>query len=726
MVYKCKICGGQTTVDRQNGIAVCDYCGTKQVLPLFTEDSARLLYERGNNYLLQNEYDKAESVFSQLLTITPKDPELYWNLILCKYGVTYVKDPKTAKYIPTCNRTHYTSIFKDENYLKVMDLSSGEQKALYKSDAETIDNIQKGILAVSKKEKPFDIFISYKETDATGGRTKDSIAAQDLYEKLTEAGYKVFFSRITLEDKIGTEYEPYIYAALYSSKVMLTVCSSKENVEAVWVKNEWSRFLTLRQADTTKTLIPLYFDMPKSELPDEFAMLSKFNLEDEGFEKELLRGIKKLIPLPIMLAQKRKKARKTMKIVAACFSAVAIVGAAFGVTYAMQNARYVEATKLFESAQYEEASVIFGELEGFKDSKVMVEKCAIQPDYDQAMKYYYDGDYAQSTWAFEKLGDYEDSAEMKEMAELSWRKSLANVYAEDHDIYSESIYYINDNGTVEGVDGSDHENLVLEKHGKIISIEAADGPLYALHEDGYVSNAPDDSDKWQDVVKISRKLSETSIALRADGTMIYGSLEGGDEYNDDSWLESLSEWKDVVDFELYYPHDLQYGSSEAAVIGIKADGTLYVACRSYLRDEYNWVTDEGFNEASVQKVIEKFSNVKALTFTVGTSKKVEDVPFEIVAITKDGKKQVYHEGKFTESKCEDVCDIAGRFLLKTNGDVVDENGKIKASDIVQLINFDGGSYAVAMSRMGTVYFGYDFSKAEVKVVVYDEWVRRLS
>ena len=34
MTYKCKICGGQTTVDTQNGIAICEYCGTKQALPL--------------------------------------------------------------------------------------------------------------------------------------------------------------------------------------------------------------------------------------------------------------------------------------------------------------------------------------------------------------------------------------------------------------------------------------------------------------------------------------------------------------------------------------------------------------------------------------------------------------------------------------------------------------------------------------------------------------------
>ena len=56
----------------------------------------------------------------------------------------------------------------------------------------------------------------------------DSLKTEDIYEvlervvgKLTEKGYRVFFARITLEDKLGTEYEPYIFAALNSAKIML-------------------------------------------------------------------------------------------------------------------------------------------------------------------------------------------------------------------------------------------------------------------------------------------------------------------------------------------------------------------------------------------------------------------------------------------------------------------------------------------------------------------------
>ena len=66
--------------------------------------------------------------------------------------------------------------------------------------------------------------------------------AQDIYYQLEKGNLKVFFFRITLEDKLGTEYEPYIFAALNSAKVMLAVGTNPKYLNAVWVKNEWSSY----------------------------------------------------------------------------------------------------------------------------------------------------------------------------------------------------------------------------------------------------------------------------------------------------------------------------------------------------------------------------------------------------------------------------------------------------------------------------------------------------
>ena len=398
MVYKCKICGGDTIIDNKTGIMICEYCGTKQALPLFTDESTRLLYERGNNYLSHNEYSQAESIFNQLLTISPNEPELYWDLVLCKYGVTYVKDPKTDKYIPTCNRTHYTPIFKDENYLKAIELSSGEKNELYKSDAKIIDDIQKGILSISKKEESFDVFICYKETDENGDRTPDSVIANDLYDQLTNRGYKVFFSRITLESKLGSAYEPYIFAALNSAKVMVVIGTKTEYFNAVWVKNEWSRYLDLIKNGENKTLIPAFKNIDANSLPEEFAYLQAQDMSKLGFMQDLVRGIEKLIGDDRVSTQtntrdasssSRPKNRKKTLAVLVPIACVLIALSVLLTTliipkFRQQNVEnkeldknYQNAISLIKSQQYDKAYDALVNLGDYKDTKQLLSNFSI-------------------------------------------------------------------------------------------------------------------------------------------------------------------------------------------------------------------------------------------------------------------------------------------------------------------------------------------------------------
>lgn len=112
---------------------------------------------------------------------------------------------------------------------------------------------------------------------------------------MTNEGFKVFFSRITLEDKLGTAYEPYIFAALNSAKVMVVLGTKTEYFNAVWVKNEWSRYLALIKAGQKKILIPAYKDMDPYDLPEEFSHLQAQDMTKLGFMQDLIRGIKKIL-----------------------------------------------------------------------------------------------------------------------------------------------------------------------------------------------------------------------------------------------------------------------------------------------------------------------------------------------------------------------------------------------------------------------------------------------
>ena len=293
-LFKCKMCGGALEINNNETVATCEYCGTQQTLPKLDDDKRANMYDRANHFRRNNEFDKAMSIYEQILNEDNTDSEAYWSLVLCRYGIEYVEDPSSHKRLPTVNRAQFTSIFDDDNYKSALQYADGYQRNIYEEEAKAINEIHKGILAISQKEEPFDVFICYKESDNNGRRTPDSVLANDLYHQLAQEGFKVFFARITLEDKLGSAYEPYIFAALNSAKVMVVLGTKPEYFKAVWVRNEWSRYLSLIKLGQKKMLIPAYKDMDPYDLPEEFSHLQAQDMSKLGFMQDLVRGIKKI------------------------------------------------------------------------------------------------------------------------------------------------------------------------------------------------------------------------------------------------------------------------------------------------------------------------------------------------------------------------------------------------------------------------------------------------
>lgn len=294
-IYKCKMCSGELEVTEGVTVIECEYCGTKQTVPTSNDENLQGLFNRANTLRIKSEFDKAESIYEKILQAKADEAEAYWGLILCKYGIEYVEDPKTFKRIPTCHRTSFDSIIADDDYKSAIQYADSVQRELYETEAKEIDRLQKEILALSQKEDPYDVFICYKETDESGQRTQDSVIANDIYYQLTQEGFKVFYAAITLEDKLGSAYEPCIFAALNSAKVMLSIGTKPEYFNAVWVKNEWSRYLKMMKKDRSKMLIPCYKEMDAYELPEEFAHLQAQDMSKIGFINDLVRGIKKVL-----------------------------------------------------------------------------------------------------------------------------------------------------------------------------------------------------------------------------------------------------------------------------------------------------------------------------------------------------------------------------------------------------------------------------------------------
>lgn len=294
-VFKCKMCGGSLEVTDNNSVALCTYCGTQQTIPRFNDEKKLALFTRANNLRLKSEFDKAAGIYESIITEFRDEAEAYWGLVLCKYGIEYVDDGNGRK-VPTCHRTLPVAIMDDDDFQQACENADVTAKSIYREEAKNIDKIQKKILSIAINEEPYDIFICYKETDdITGLRTEDSEIAQDIYAQLLKDGYRVFYSRLSLREVAGTEYEPYIYAALSSAKVMLAVGTKFEYFDSVWVKNEWSRYISMMADSSSKVLIPCIKNMDAYDMPKEFKNMQALDMNDVTFFASLLESIERIV-----------------------------------------------------------------------------------------------------------------------------------------------------------------------------------------------------------------------------------------------------------------------------------------------------------------------------------------------------------------------------------------------------------------------------------------------
>ena len=296
-VLKCKLCGGDLVITPGVNIATCDSCFSEQTIPDIKDQNQHKInvFSRANSLRAQCEFDRALERYESIVEQFPQEAEAYWGILLCKLGIEYVDDPVTGKKVPTCHRSTYTCVMDDADYQQAIRYASPEARKVYEAEAETLEHIRKNIVELSAREEPYDIFISYKESDdVTGSRTLDSDLAQDLYEAFTKAGYRVFFSRITLKDKLGKDYEPIIFSALHSAKVMLLVVADKAYFDAVWVRNEWSRYLALIHEGEEKYLIPCLKGVIPADLPDALKKCQAQDLGVVGATRDLVNNVKKL------------------------------------------------------------------------------------------------------------------------------------------------------------------------------------------------------------------------------------------------------------------------------------------------------------------------------------------------------------------------------------------------------------------------------------------------
>lgn len=137
------------------------------------------------------------------------------------------------------------------------------------------------------KEQPYEIFISFKHSEADGSLTADYRIARELYEYLTEKGLRTFFSNETFKDLGTSVYKQKIDEILDTAKVLIVVGTSREHLESNWVRYEWDSFSAdILDGIKTNGKMFSYLDrMSPSELPRTLRRCQAFERKDTSLEQ---------------------------------------------------------------------------------------------------------------------------------------------------------------------------------------------------------------------------------------------------------------------------------------------------------------------------------------------------------------------------------------------------------------------------------------------------------
>ena len=168
-----------------------------------------------------------------------------------------------------------------------------------------------------------DVNICYIESDSNGRRTKDSIIAQELYQKLEAKKIHAFYERISAATVVGDDLQQLRYSSLHAAKVVLVVGTNVENFSAILEK--YGQYLI------NKVVIPFYSDVKPSDIPRELSKIQALDYSSIGWEKDLEKGILRVLgrEKEIDLRETHNKSKRNRGILIGVGIAIILIAVAF-------------------------------------------------------------------------------------------------------------------------------------------------------------------------------------------------------------------------------------------------------------------------------------------------------------------------------------------------------------------------------------------------------------
>ena len=256
--------------------------------------------------------------------------------------------------------------------------------------------------AISSYENT-EIFICYNENDAYGRRSKDSVIAQNIYNKLEDSGIRSFYKRISIGELSEDEAEMITTTALDKVEIVAAVATDPENFRKLIEK--------YGEKLKTKKVIPIFSGMNVKDMPPELKSLQAINYDVIGSAEDLVKNVLKLLGRErdisvINETQHTKNHKKTFIMISSvvCVIIVMLTTAyiVFGTPYVLKNRKYVYAERLIQQGDNLKAIEVLKDLNDYENSSNLLKSI-----FDKYTGYYTTTDEKYSI--FFKIYDNENS-----------------------------------------------------------------------------------------------------------------------------------------------------------------------------------------------------------------------------------------------------------------------------------------------------------------------------
>ena len=244
-----------------------------------------------------------------------------------------------------------------------------------------------------------DVMICYIENDPSGRRTKDSLIAQELYQKLEAGKINAFYERVSAANSIGDDLELLRYSFMNKAKIIIVVGTSVENFNAIVEK--------YGQYFSDKMIMPVCTDINPSDIPKELSQYQALDYSSIGWEKDLQKAVLRILgrEKEIDLLETHNKSKKLRIVIISSIIAVVLIVAGALLLLYLNNSNSKEDTsdvsttvapltnqQIYENAQslvvegkYLEAVELYLQILDYKDSEKQIKKI-----YDRYDGYYQD------------------------------------------------------------------------------------------------------------------------------------------------------------------------------------------------------------------------------------------------------------------------------------------------------------------------------------------------